>query len=117
MADESQKIVRQTRQRDGAVIVDLFGEIDMHRAPELSEALARVTSSRPKKLVLNFTDVKYIDSTGLGTLVYILRQVSAYKGKMAMIGLSPAVRSVFEVTRLLSVFSVHDSEDAAIAAT
>jgi len=116
MADGDKNLVREIRDVDGGKLVLLGGEIDMRQAPALREALTGVVAGRPRKLILGLADVTYIDSTGLGTLVYFLRQVTAYKGKMALFGLTPMVRGVFEITKLLNVFSVHETLEDAVKA-
>lgn len=117
MADaDNNKLVRGISDVQGGKLVQLGGEIDMRQAPALREALTQVIAARPRKLVLGMTEVTYIDSTGLGTLVYFLRQVNTYKGKMALFGLSPMVRGVFEITKLLNVFTICDTLEDAVKA-
>ncbi|MEE8170965.1 MAG: STAS domain-containing protein [Phycisphaerae bacterium] len=116
MTSNSDQLIRETRDLDGARVSSVLGEIDMQHAPALREALSDVVATRPRRLILDMGDVQYIDSTGLGTLVYFLRKINAYQGKMVLTGMSPAVRGVFEITKLINVFSIHDTvEDAAKA--
>ena len=106
--------VKAIRAVGAASVADLAGDLDMHHAPALREALGAVVARRPAKLVLNLGSVSYIDSTGLGTLVYLLRQVNAYGGKMALVQVTPIVRNVLEVTRLQNVFNIQPTEEDAL---
>lgn len=105
--------VKAIRTVGQATVADLTGDLDMNHAPALRDALTTVVARRPQRLVMNLAQVSYIDSTGLGTLVYLLRQVAGYGGKMSLTGVSPNVRNVLEVTRLLTVFTIYETEDEA----
>ncbi|MCK6484047.1 MAG: STAS domain-containing protein [Phycisphaerae bacterium] len=109
MSTEPSGPVRSISRVGSATVAELMGEIDMRCAPELREAMSRIVAERPKVLALNMGGVNYIDSTGLGTLVYVLRQVGGYRGRMALFGLSPTVRGAFEITKLLSVFEIRET--------
>lgn len=114
MSEKPSSLVQGIRSEGGATIVALHGDLDMRSAPTLRNEIGKIVAGRPGRLVLNFTQVNYIDSTGLGTLVYFLRQVNTYGGKMMLVGLSTVVKNVFEITRLLNVFNIHETDEAAI---
>ena len=106
--------VRGVKQTGGATVVSLGGDVDMHRASELRDALTKIVAPRPPQLVLDLSEVKFLDSTGLGTLVYFLKEVGGYDGKMLLANLNENVRNVLEITRLEKVFSVFPSVEEAI---
>lgn len=103
-------VVREIRRDPETTVVVLAGEVDMHQSPTLHAALIEVAAGRPKRLILNLSDVQYMDSSGVGTLVELLRRVNSYKGKLALVGLTDRVRSVFEITKLDKFFSIHSTE-------
>jgi anti-sigma B factor antagonist len=103
--------VQQTA--EGAV-VELTGEIDLHHSPTLKLKLSEVAKKKPPHVILNFSNVKYIDSSGLATIIDLYQQLKGYGGKLALASLSIEVRSVFEVARLHQVFSIFDSEEQAV---
>jgi anti-sigma B factor antagonist len=115
MGDPINSPIRDVRKTGNATVISLTGELDMHRAPAMREAMSSAITSRPPQLVVDFSDVNYIDSTGLGTLVFVLRKVKEYRGQMTLVAMSPMVKNVFEVTKLLSVFEIHNSVEEAIA--
>lgn len=66
-----------------------------------------------KKIIIDLSTVEFIDSTFLGVLVNTLKKVAALKGDLKLVGFKPAVRSMFELTRLFRVFeSFSDLQDA-----
>jgi anti-anti-sigma factor len=66
-----------------------------------------------KKIIIDLSTVEFIDSTFLGVLVNTLKKVAVLKGDLKLVGFKPAVRSMFELTRLFRVFeSYSDLQDA-----
>ena len=61
------------------------------------------------------TKVAYVDSSGLATLVGILKNMRSYGGKMRIAGMSPKVKSLFEITKLDKLFEIMASEEEATA--
>ncbi len=108
--NERGSVVKGVRKSASATVVTLCGDVDMHHAPRLHAALVEIASGRPRRLILDLRDVPYMDSSGVGTLVEILRRVKDYKGTMALVGLTPRVRSVFEITKLDQFFTIRDTE-------
>lgn len=109
-------VIKETRAGPEATVVVLSGEIDLHQSPALHAALVDVVANRPKRLVLVMSDVSYMDSSGVGTLVELLRRVNAYKGKLSLVNLAPRVRGVFEITKLDKFFNIFPTEEQAIQA-
>lgn len=91
---------------DGVLILELSGEIDLRHSPALRRLLQAKAAERVPALLLDFTGVKYIDSSGLATLIEYYQNSRVYAGKMAVAELSPRVRSIFELVRLNEVFPV-----------
>ena len=108
--------VKDIRRTADATVVALAGDVDLHHAPALHAALLDISESRPRRWIVNLADVPYMDSSGVGTLVYILRRVNAYKGKMALVAMNNRVRSVFEITKLDQFFTIRATEEEAMQA-
>jgi anti-sigma B factor antagonist len=89
----------------------MFGEEATALRDSLKEALKN--SSR---LVLNLSDVTYIDSGGLGTLVGVYSSARAAGADIKLTGLGQRLRDVLQITKLATVFQVFDSEQEALAA-
>lgn len=107
------------RNEGAAVVVAPEGRIDQATAESFQAALAphlSVCAEGAAPVVIDFTGVSYISSVGLRVLMLAARQVTAQKGKLAIAGLAPLVREVFEISRFNLVFKIFDTVDAAVAA-
>jgi anti-sigma B factor antagonist len=94
-------------------IVPLKGEIDLHVSPVVTAALNDVIDKKPERLVVDLSEVSYIDSAGLAALIQAMQKVEAYGGKFMLSGLQETVRSIFEISRLDQVFQIFPDADAA----
>ena len=112
-SDETLDITRHDR--DGTAIVRPVGEIDLSRAPSLRQFMTETLSDQPPVAVVDLTDVPYMDSSGVATLVEAMQHARRYGGKLILCGLQDKVRSIFEIARLDMVFTIVDSADEALA--
>ena len=103
------------RQIGNVTIVDMQGRITIQDGADTFRGTVRelVALSRVH-IVLNFRDVPYIDSTGLGELVRTHLSVSRRGGKLALLQVPPKIRQLLSVTRLLPVFDAFDDENQAL---
>jgi anti-sigma B factor antagonist len=97
------------------VILHLKGDIDLQHSPKLRTHLQTKIQAKTPALLVNFTEVNYIDSSGLATLVAYFQGSRPYDGKIALAGLSPRVKSVFDLVRLNEVFPIFPSLEEAKA--
>ena len=96
-------------------VVDVSGEIDVYTAPVLREQLANLVDSGRTDLVVDLTAVKFMDSTGLGVLVGVLKKVRGHDGRLQLVIDSERLLKVFRITALTQVFTIHETVDAALA--
>ncbi len=101
---------------EGATTLKLTGEIDLHASPTLRAELQANAKAKTPVLLVDFTDVDYIDSSGLATFIEYVREAAAYQGKIALFGLKKKVRTIFDLVRLNELFTITDSAEAATAA-
>ena len=105
----------ETRQADGVTIMSCQGRIVFgEEAAILRENLKRVLGSA-RQVVLNLSGVSYIDSGGLGTLVGVYSSARAAGADIKLTGLGQRLRDVLQITKLVTVFEVYDTEQEAIA--
>lgn len=107
-------IVKQIRRLTDGVAVDISGDVDLHRSPALRETLAKLINENPDRLILNLTEVGYMDSSGVATLVEALQRIQRKQGRLQLHSLTPRVMSIFEIARLESIFEIYPSEDEAL---
>jgi anti-sigma B factor antagonist len=91
---------------DGVIVLELHGEIDLQNSPEMRQLMQERAAQRIPALLLDFTGVKYIDSSGLATLIEYYQSSRAFDGRIVVAGLSHRVRSIFELVRFNEVFSI-----------
>jgi anti-sigma B factor antagonist len=96
-------------------VVSVAGEIDVAAAPSLAAKLEEVVAGGGVDIVLDLSEVTFLDSSGLGVLVKYLKRVLGAGGQIRLVVTNRAVRQVIEITRLDTVFAVYDDLDAALA--
>src|SRR5919108_5915230 len=92
--------------RERPNVLPLKGEIDLHVSPVVTASLNSLIEKKPKKVVIDLSEVSYIDSAGLAALIQAMQKVEAYGGKFSLAGLQETVRSIFEISRLDQVFQI-----------
>ena len=118
MSDSSKNpgdVVQGIRRQDNAVIVELAGEVDLHRATELRTSLLTVVQEKPAVMIVSMAGVGFMDSSGLATLVEALQLTRRYGGQLKLVGIQRRVRSIFEIARLDTIFQLYDTEAEALA--
>ncbi|HEX9653584.1 MAG TPA: STAS domain-containing protein [bacterium] len=102
--------------RDSVKIVEVEGEVDLYSSPQLRKILLDLTKKEQKAILVELSKVKYMDSSGIATLVEALQQTSKYSGKLKLANLRDAVRDVFELSRLDKVFDIYPTTEDALKA-
>jgi len=91
-------------------VFELSGEVDFHTSPELRDQLLKAIGKNSSRILVNLKKVSYIDSSGLATFVEALQKGKRNNGQLVLAELESAVRSVFEIAKLDSVFTLANSE-------
>jgi len=99
---------------DGIMVVDCAGRIVFGEETSLLRDQVKGFISESGRIVLNLADVSYIDSGGLGTLVALYTTAQNASGAVKLSRLTPRVGDLLQVTKLLTVFEVYNSEDEAV---
>ena len=99
-----------------ARIIDIKGDITAQSEDVLMDAYGRANESGARVVVLNFTDLDYMNSGGIGLLVTLLVRANRRSQQLLAFGLSDHYRQIFELTRLDEAVGIHDSEAGALAA-
>jgi anti-sigma B factor antagonist len=97
---------------DGSIVVSLAGELDLYNAAAVREALLECCAESPERLIIDLSDVKFIDSTALGVLIEARTRLANRRGfLLAAPGLE--TRRALEISGLDRHFAVHETLDAA----
>jgi anti-sigma B factor antagonist len=97
-------------------LMRLKGDVDMNTSPDVRNGLGEVfKQAGSKALVINLSGVRYMDSSGIATLVEAMQNCMKKGMKLRLVELSPSVRDVFELARLASIFEIFPSVNEATA--
>ena len=96
---------------DGVMICEVMGEINISTSPELKKKFETIKNN---KVVIDMLKVDYIDSSGLATLVELLKKLKQKGGRLSLSQVSEKVKSLFEITKLDRLFGIYPSNDVAI---
>ena len=103
------------RQVDGVGVVELAGRIVLgEESSAMREQIKGMLAAGQKKIVLNMNNVTYIDSAGLGALVAAHHSARTQGAALKLAHLGSKFQEILQVTKLLTVFEVHDTEAAAV---
>ena len=103
-----------TSRKSPSDVVPLKGEIDLHVSQTVTAVLSDLIGKKPERLVVDLSEVSYIDSAGLAALIQAMQKVEGFGGKFMLAGLQETVRSIFEISRLDQVFQIFPDADAAL---
>ena len=103
------------REVQGNLVVALSGDIDLDRAPAVRRQLLDCVK-RQMNVLVDLSQVTYIDSSGIASLVEALQNAGKAGTRFALVAISPQALRVFELARLDKVFAIHADMDAAFAA-
>lgn len=99
-----------------ASIIDIQGDVSAFAEDVLMGAYAEASTPSTRTIILNFTGLEYMNSSGIGLLVTLLIRIQRQKQRLLAYGLSEHYRHIFELTRLNEAIGIYDSEAAAVAA-
>jgi len=100
-------LIEERPNGDETIVVIRKDRLDAAVAQEFKSALCSMIDSGRRRLTVDFTEVGFVDSSGLGAMVGVLKHLGR-EGSLELTGLNAAVRKVFDLTRLSDVFVIHD---------
>jgi anti-sigma B factor antagonist len=104
-----------TRQVGDVTVIDVAGRITLGEgASTLRDSLRDLVKKDQKKILLNMKDVTYIDSSGIGELVSAYTSITNLGGHLKLLGLTHRVKDLLQITKLYTVFDVHEDEAHAV---
>jgi anti-sigma B factor antagonist len=104
-------VTAETLPKGMLLVVD--GQVDMHTSPELRGKLRECLEKKANPIVVDLAKVGFIDSSGLATMIEALQAVGKYGGKLRLCGLAPAVKNLFKLSNLISIFDIRDTREEA----
>ncbi|GAE88129.1 anti-sigma F factor antagonist [Acetivibrio straminisolvens] len=101
--------------RGNTLVAVLNGELDHHTAEYIRQKLdAEMLKSTTKNMVLDFSKVTFMDSSGIGVIMGRYKNIQKLNGKMSLAGVNEQIKRIFEMSGLFKVMPAYDSIDEAI---
>jgi anti-sigma B factor antagonist len=105
------------RRLDKTAILDISGDIDLAHSSEVRRmVLLEFRENKTPRVILNLLSVNYIDSSGVASLVEGLKAARDVGSRLILFGLSPIAHEVLQLSKLLKIFEIYDTEDMALQA-
>lgn len=105
----------KTEEKNDVLVIFVKEErLDAHNSNDLKVKMQELFEAKKKHLLVDLTDVRFIDSSGLGALVSGFKNAISHQGSLKLSSLQPQVKSMFELTRLHRVFEIFGSTSEAL---
>ncbi|MDR2049536.1 MAG: anti-sigma factor antagonist [Treponema sp.] len=102
------------RKNDTIYIIDISGEMDLYNSYKIKELLLKMIEKKIENFIINLNDVEYIDSSGIGALIYITSTIRKMNLRMAITNVRGSVKKVIELTKLTNFFPITANLEEAI---
>ncbi len=114
MASSDNDFVRSESPESGVVILIPTADIDMSRSPVLRSAIKGELKPGLRQMIVDLSEVQYMDSSGLATLVEAMRLAKTQSVDLHLAAMTTKVRAIFEIARLDAFFSIKDTRQEAL---
>lgn len=101
--------IRSVKRSEGVVVVEAAGDVDLDASTAFQQALLELLDEDTKTIVIDLAGVAYMDSSGVASLVKLLSRTRRKGVSLKLVAPSQKVRNIFEITRLDTVFEIHDA--------
>ncbi|HEX9886408.1 MAG TPA: STAS domain-containing protein [Longimicrobiales bacterium] len=104
----------QVNKQDDVTIVDVEGQLIVGNRQELKQKVLEELEAGDRKFVIDFSNTGYIDSSGLGVLVSLSKKIRERGGELRLSSLNEDLRTLFELTKLDTLFKIAETRDGAL---
>jgi len=108
--------IDEQRPEPGIALLVVHGDVDLHGAPELRERLRAAVAAGASAVVVDLADTSLLDSTALGVLLGVSKELRDHEGELQLVVSRPEIRRIFEITLLDQIFALHETRAEALAA-
>jgi anti-anti-sigma factor len=108
--------VRETKLVTGFVVLEPVGRLESKTSPELDKKVVALLGAGERRFVVDLSATEYVSSAGLRVLLMLAKKVSGGAGRLALCGLNPQIREVFDIAGLGALFQIRETRDEALAA-
>jgi anti-sigma B factor antagonist len=113
--DKPRPVIRGVKHEGRAIVLELGGEIDMKCSAKLKNKFKEIYKDKPPVLIVDMAEVEFMDSSGLATLVGVLKWCRLNGSELRLAGLTKSVRNIFEICRLETIFQIYDNRAEALS--
>lgn len=103
------------REVNGVQILNLKGRLDLASGSGLKEQVKNLMDHEKCTIHLNLQEVDFINSSGLGVLVSLMKEIRVKKGRLSLSNLASYVQEIFEITQLSHIFEIFTTEEEALS--
>ncbi|MBP7216501.1 MAG: STAS domain-containing protein [Candidatus Omnitrophica bacterium] len=96
------------------VLCSVNGEININNSPELRKAFDELIKKSEKKVLIDFSTVSYVDSSGLATLIEMFQRLKKIGGHLRFCNMDQKIKNLFEITKLCKLFEIFDTRESAL---
>lgn len=96
-------------------IIDVNGEMDLYNSYRLKELVMKMLEKKVERFIVNLEQVDYIDSSGIGALIYICSTIKKMNLKLVITNIHGSVKKVIELTKLMGYFPITPTIEEALA--
>jgi anti-sigma B factor antagonist len=107
--------LHQNKDQSGVAVVQVEGQLVVGNRQELKDLVQAALDKGERRMLIDFSRTGYIDSSGLGALVSISRKIREAGGELRLSGLNEDLRSLFELTKLDTLFAIAETPQQALA--
>lgn len=102
------------KEQDGVTVLELGGRLDSNTSKVLEDKIMEILGQDKKKLLIDFQDVDYINSTGLRVLLLALQQLKKNQGKLVLSSIKDYMKEVFEISGYTEIFPIYGNQQEAL---
>ncbi len=103
------------RQEGDVIVLTLYGRLDLASGAKMKEAAKMYFADNKTSLLLNLSGVEFVNSSGLGALVSVMKEVRVLKGRLSLSDLDSFVQELLDITQLSQIFEIFPTEQEALA--
>lgn len=102
------------REEGNLTVISLSGRLDLGTGGKLKEEVKKILEAGKTTVHLNLSEVEFVNSSGLGALVSIMKEIRIYRGRLTLSNLEDYVQEIFDITQLSHIFEIFTTEEEAI---
>lgn len=111
---EEEALIEVEDQGSTKIVKVIVGQLHMYHIPDFREQMGKIIQKRPPKIVLVLSSVQYLDSSAMGSLFQLQKDIAAYAGEFVLVGINHTIAMVFKLTKSDQHFLIYETLDEAL---